>query len=156
MPFSLTLCYLRVSSRNRLALFQTAAWGQRRAISWWLRLLRARWSQPEERYEWTLMHVWSLETFRKLLKLPSRANIGLSPDLFTPAFLQTRKKTQLPWIISSYPGLPIGILDTISWQWLESGGKISKFGGLKDAFYFSNLQMKCKFWSIGDLHKLTK
>ena len=35
-------------------------------------------------------------------------------------------------------------------------GKISKFRGLRDSFYFSNLQMKCKFWSTGNLYKLTK
>lgn len=35
-------------------------------------------------------------------------------------------------------------------------GKICSFGGLRDSFYFPNLQMKYEFWSIDDFHKLTK
>lgn len=116
-------------------------------------ILRACCLQPEEKYKWALTHVWSLETFRKPLKLSLRANIGLSPDLFTPPNTEENPVSldylQLPWIANwnfkYYIVRSTGMV-----------GKISKFGGLKDSFYFSNLQMKCKFWSIGDLHKVTK
>lgn len=70
------------------------------------------------------MNTWLVS--RNLQNTPKmfwRADIGLSPDLFASAFLQTWKKTQLPWTIS---GLIIRILEIVSWEWLETVRKIWK------------------------------
>ena len=84
------------------------------------------------------------------------------PDLFIPttliySYLHWSKHVgksngyfQWPWITKRnfrYHGV---------WWMAGMVGKISKFRGLRDSFYFSNLQMKCKFWSTGNLYKLTK
>lgn len=105
-----------VSSWNRLTLFQTGEWGQRRAISWPLHflgecLLATRVTNITKGLVST--------NLQKACNMSWRENIGLRPDLLSPAFLQTWKKTQGPWLFSCYPGLPIGTSASMSCEWLE-------------------------------------
>lgn len=153
MPCSLTMHHLHVFSWNRLTLFQTGRCGQRRAIPRPLHLPGACCLQPVKD---TNEHEY-MAGFWKLAEHPWNVFEGQRVALVLICLhLHSSKhgrKHSYPWLSL---GLTIRILDIVSWEWLETVRKICKFGRLRDSFCLFNLQMKCKFWSIGDLHKLTK